>query len=232
MNVVNRFAAILGLALASVQAQAVDFSFTSGSAVSPALGNVYTATVSGLTISTTAWATTAPKSRFEAAALNLGSSGMGVCNAAEGAGCTGGTVSALDSSGANDLILFRFSGAVSLQSLTMLQSGGDSDLRMWAGTGTFSPSGLKINQLTGTATTYSNTSNVNGSRTVSLAAYTGSYDWLAISAFGKDRLADYVKLQSLTATPVAQPVPDAASWMTMLAGLGLVAFRVSRRPGT
>ena len=62
----------------------------------------------------------------------------------------------------------------------------------------------------------------------------GLYDWVAIAANATaiDRFADYAKLQSLTVNPVAQPVPDAATWMTMLAGLGLVGFRVSRRTPT
>lgn len=236
MNAFYRFAAVLGFALASAQAHAVDFSFTSGTVSAVALGNSYTATVNGVTLMASAWSSTGQANQFATAALTLTpGAGMGVCNSKEGVNCSSKNFTdALDNTGADDLILITFSQAVSLQSLSLQQYGGDSDLSLWAGNGAFSPAGLKASLLGGTATSYNNASNVNNIKTVSLAAYTGSYDWVAIAANATaiDRFADYARLQSLTVNPVAQPVPDAATWMTMLAGLGLVGFRVSRRTHT
>jgi len=229
MTLFNRFAALLGIALVSAQAHAVDVSFTSGAGLAQSYGNTYTTTVDGLTISASAWSSTARANQFGQAALTLTPGfGLGVCSSQEKANCTAKNFAdALGNKGADDLILFTFSSAVNLQSLSMLQFGGDSDLSIWAGAGAFSPAGLKAS-LIGTATLYDNISNVNTVKTVSLASFTGSYDWIAVAArIGQNN--DFAKLQSLTINPVAQPVPDAATWMTMLAGLGLVGFRVSRR---
>ena len=231
MNTFNRIAAVLGFALVSAQAQAVTFDFTAAG------GPSYTDSLTGLTVTASAWAETYKTGNiltFGAATLTPATDGLGVCNSKEGGCLSTNDKGALGNKPANELILFTFSGTVNLQSLAMLQIGTDSDLSLWAGTGTFSPAGLKASLLGGTATTYSNTSNVNNIKSVSLAAYTGSYDWLAIaaSATNKDKWGDLARLQSLTVNPVAQPVPEAATWMTMLAGLGLVGFRVSRRMQT
>lgn len=232
MTAFNRFAAVLGFALASTQAHAIDFSFTSGSLPSAVLGNSYTATVGGVTLTASAWGNTGLGKQFATAALTLTPGvGLGVCNSLEGVNCTG-NANALGNTNAVDLILFRFSQAVSLQSLNLQQYGGDSDLSLWAGSGAFSPAGLKASLLGGTTASYSNTSSVNDIKIVDLAtAYTGSYDWLAIAASvaNKDKFGDLARLQSLTINPVLQPVPDSATWMTMLAGLSLVGYRVSRR---
>lgn len=232
MTALNRFATALGFALVSAQAHAIDFSFTSGSVSAAGLGNSYTTTVGGVTLTASAWGSTGIGKQFATAALTLASgAGLGVCNSSEGVNCTG-NASALGNTNADDLILFTFSQAVSLQSLSLPQYGGDSDLSLWAGSGSFSPAGLKASLLGGSASTYSNTSSVNDIKTVSLAAaYPGTYDWLAIaaSATNKDKWGDLARLQSLTVNPVAQPVPESATWMTMLAGLGLIGFRVSQR---
>ena len=225
----NRFAAILGLALVSAQAQAVEFSLVSGAVSPEAYGNTYTATVDGLTLTASAWSSTGRRSAFETAELEIYPGfGMGVCNRDEGINCAGANYShALDNKGADDLILFSFSGAVSLKSLTMLQFGGDSDLSLWAGTGAIDLNGMTPTAL-GTANLYSNTSSTNTVKGVSLGAFTGTYDWLAVAArVGQNN--DFAKLQSLTITPVAQPVPEAETWVMLLAGVGLIGFAVRRR---
>jgi hypothetical protein len=228
----NRYSAILGFALASAQAQAVEFSFTLGA-------GTITDPLTGLTITSSAWSSTAA-GQFETAALSFATDGMGVYNPTENtntanananpiAGSNGNTADALgNKGGVNDLILFSFSSKVSLQTLTMLQFGGDSDLSLWAGTGSpFSPSGMTVGAL-GTATLFENASAANEIKSASLVTFTGTYDWLAVAA-RIGHTDDLAKLKSLTVTPVAQPVPDAATWMTMLAGLGLVGFAVNRR---
>ena len=216
MNAFNRYAAILGFALVSTHAQAVEFSFTSAGTI--------TDTLTGLTITSSAWSDTAAGNQFETATLSFATDGMGVYNRTENTNSQGqgNTADALgNKGGVNDLILFSFSSKVSLQSLTAYQVGRDSDLSLWAGSGTFSPDDM----------TYENTDTVAGIRTVDLSKFTGSYDWLAVAARIGEK-DDFAKLMSLSVTPVAQPVPDAATWMTMLAGLGLVGFAVKRRTRT
>lgn len=232
MNAFNRFAAILGLVLVSAQAQAVEFSLVSGAVPPEAYGNTYTTTLNGLTLTASAWSSTGRRSAFETAELEIYQGvGMGVCNRDEGIKCADKNYShALDNNGADDLILFSFSSAVSLKFLTMLQLEGDSDLSLWAGRGAISPGGMQAGAL-GTATLFGNTSSTNAIKSISLDTFTGTYDWLAVATrIGQKN--DFAMLQSLTIAPVTQPVPDAATWMTMLAGLGLVGFAVKRRTRT
>ena len=232
MNTLNRFSALLGFALVSAQAQAVTFDFTSGA------GSTYTDSVTGLTVTASAWAETYKTGNiltFGAATLTAATDGLGVCNSKEGGCLSTNDKGALGNKPANELILFTFSGTVNLQSLAMLQIGTDSDLSLWAGTGTFSPAGQAASSnFPGTTSgSYTNSNATIGVRIVT-PVIAGSYDWLAVAAdtASVDKVADLLKLQSLTVTPVAQPVPDAASWMTMLAGLGLVGFAVNRRTKT
>lgn len=223
MNAFNRYAAILGFALVSAHAQAVEFSFTSAGTI--------TDTSTGLTITSSAWSDTAAGNQFETATLSFATDGMGVYNRTEKpTPGQGNTADALGNSKGSDLVLFSFSSQVSLQSLTTYQVGKDSDLSLWAGSGTFSLDGMTSSAL-GTATLYENTDTVAGIRIVDLSTFTGSYDWLAVAARIGEK-DDFAKLTSLSVTPVAQPVPDAATWMTMLAGLGLVGFSVKRRART
>ena len=226
MNAFNRFAAILGFALVTAQAQAVDFSFTPApGALTQGSGNAYTYTdaVSGLTLTATAWLNANRAERFQAATLSMANDGLGVCT---GLNCTTGMLN--NTSSGSDMILFSFSSTVNLSSLSLQQFGSDSDLSVWAGTGnTFSPANKKPTKL-GTATLIENTDSVAGLRNVNLAAFAGSYDWIAVAA-RVGQFDDFAKLKSLTVSPVAQPVPDPATWMTMLAGLGLVGFAVNRR---
>lgn len=232
MTPFNRFAALLGIALISAPAHAIDFSFASGAGLTQSFGNAYTATVDDLTVTASAWSNTQRVKKFdqfEQAALTLTpGSGLGVCSSKEKVNCTAKNFAdALGNKQADELILFSFSSTVTLASLSMIQSGGDSDLSLWAGTGAFSPAGLTASGI-GPATLYDNTSAVDTVKIVSLASFTGNYDWIAVAA----RISqndDFAKLQSLTVNRVAQPVPETATWITMLAGLGLVGFRVSRR---
>lgn len=227
MNAFHRCAALLGIALVAAQAQAVDFSFAPASGtLTQGNGNSYSGTVNGLTITATAWSNANKAGKFQTATLNVANDGLGVCTSVH---CTTGMLD--NSSGSSDMILFSFSSAVNLQSLGLQQVGSDSDLSVWAGTGsTFSPNNKKPTKL-GTASLIDNSNAVAGFRTVGLAGFTGSYDWIAVAArIGQTN--DFALLKSLTVNPVAQPVPEAATWMTMLAGLGLVGFAVSRRTHT
>ena len=137
--------ALLGAALFSAQAAAVEFTFVSGNPAPEAFGNSYTQTLDGLTTTVTAWSTTGRGGRYQTAELEIYTGyGMGVCSRSEGVNCSSsGNMHALDNEGADDLILFRFSSAVQLDSLTLRQFGGDSDLSIWAGSGSLNLDGAE-----------------------------------------------------------------------------------------
>ncbi len=211
MNAFHRFSAILGIVLISVQAQAVDFSFISApGALTQGNGNTYTDTVSGLTLTATAWSNADHTQKLHAVTLGVDNAGMGVC---ADLSCTSNTLDngSGRSSAKGNGILFSFSSTVNLSSLSLQQFGRDSDLSVWAGTGSLSPAG-KGTTILGTATLIENTNPVAGIRVIDLASFTGSYDWIAVAArIGQNN--DLAKLQSLTVNPIAQPVPEAATWM-------------------
>ena len=223
--------ALLATVLLSTQAAATEFSFLAGNPAPEAFGNSFSQTLNGLTATATAVSTLGKKDAdpYETAELEIYSGiGMGVCNRSEGLNCSNsGNMHALDNEGGIDLILFRFSSSVRLNSLTLLQLGGDSDLSLWAGTGSQSLADLKTSSL-GRTTLADNTSRIDDIKTVNLSALTGTYDWLAISArlTHKD---DFALLRTLNVQTVATPVPEADSWTMLLAGLGLVGFAVRRR---
>lgn len=230
MRAFNRFAVILGLALAAAQAQAmqpVAFSLASSPSSNGTTPYTATDTATGLTITATAWSSPAGSSQFAQAALTVAADGMGVCNASE-LNCTPGNLGSLGNNAGNDLILFRFNAPVDLQGLSIGPIGGvKPSFSVWAGTSTLPADTLLANL--GTATQFSVAANQKNE--VPLKNYfTGYYDWFAVAALigGTNDLA---KLQSLTVkiNPQAQPVPEPDTWIMLLAGLGLVGFAVSRR---
>lgn len=221
--------AVLATVLLSTQAAATEFSFISGNPAPEAFGNSYTQTLDGLTTTVSAWATTGHGNRYETAELEIyGGYGMGVCNRDEGINCSSNSKThALDNDGAVDLVLFSFSKSVQLNNLTLLQFNGDSDLSLWAGTGSLSLAGVKSSILGG-ETLAANTSYLNTIKTVDLSSFVGTYDWLAVSA-SLLQANDFAKLRTLNVQAVATPVPEADTWTLLLAGLGLVGFAVRRR---
>ena len=218
---------LLATVLCSTQAAATEFSFVSGNPAD-AFGNSYSQTLDGLTTTATAWSTTEKSNRYETAELEIFSGfGMGVCNQDEGLNCSNANnMHALDNKGPNDLILFSFSSAVKLGNLSLQQFGGDSDLSLWAGSGSLALAGQKSNDL-GRATNF-NVSSIDAIKTVDLSAFTGSYDWLAVSA-RLTQANDFAKLRTLMVQAAVTPVPEADTWTMLLAGLGLVGFAVHRR---
>lgn len=232
MNVSNRFAAVLSVFLFSAQAHAVEFSLTSGALTPAAWGNTYSATAGALTLTASAWSSTGKHGAFETAALGLyGDAGLGVCNRDEGIQCVDNKLShALDNKGADDLILFSFSRATQLTSLTLAQFGGDSDLSLWAGTGPINLDGMLPGAL-GSASLINNASSAGTIKRVALdSAFSGSYSWFAVAA-RLDQADDFAMLRALTVEvpSVSMPVPEAETWTLLLAGLGLVWFAVRRR---
>lgn len=222
--------ALLGAALFSAQAAAVEFSYVTGNPAPEAFGNSYAQTQNGLTATATAWSTTGSGGRYQSAELEIYSGyGMGVCNRSEGINCSNANnMHALDNAGgATDLILFRFSTPVQFSHLTLQEFGRDSDLSLWAGTGPLQLDNLKPNNL-GHATLGTITSQVKDIKTVDLTGLAGTYDWLAVSA----RLAqsnDFAKLRTLYVEAVTSPVPEADTSALFLAGLGLTGLAARRR---
>jgi hypothetical protein len=221
--------ALLGAVLLSTQAAATDFSFVSGNPAPETFGNSYAQTLDGLTTTATAWSTTGHDGQFQTAELEIYSgAGMGVCNRNEGSNCSiNNNMHALDNKDGEDLILFRFSSSVRLTSLTLLQVSKDSDLSLWAGTGSQSLANLKPTNL-GFETVSNSDIWATETKTVDLSNFVGTYDWLAVSA----RLAqkdDFALLRTLNVQAVATPVPEANNSAMLLAGLGLVGFAVRRR---
>lgn len=221
---------LLATVLFSTQAAATEFTFVSGNPAD-AFGNSYSQTLDGLTTTATAWSTTGKGGRYETAELEIFSGfGMGVCNREEGLNCSNANnMHALDNRGSTDLVLFSFSNAVTLGNLSLQQFGGDSDLSLWAGSGSLVLAGQKSNDL-GRALTAINVSRIDTLKTVDLAAFTGTYDWLAVSA-RLTQANDFAKLRTLTVQAAVTPVPEADTWTMLLAGLGLVGFAVHRRSG-
>ncbi len=221
MNTLSKLTATFSLALLSTYAQAggshhgtpkptvTTYSFTSGTVGPEEFGNSLVQVLDGVTLTTTAWSTTGSGNTFRTAELEIYSGyGMGVCNRNEGVNCSDtNSAHALDNNGADDLILFSFSGPVQLDSLSLMQFGGDSDLSVWAGTGSINPNGLTPAAL-GTATLIGGNYS-NGTRSIDLGSVLGgNYTWLAVAArIGSDN--DYAKLRSLTVDPVTAPIPEA-----------------------
>ena len=236
MNAFNRFAALAGIALVSAQAHAVQpvtFDFTSATIS----GNTYTATnaATGLKITGSAWSSATGTSAFTAATLSGAANGLGVCNSGETGCLPSNALGALGNNAGSDMILFSFNAPVSLRALTIGQFAGvSSDLNMWAGTGTLAANTLPASL--GTAASFSIAASNQAGNIVDVKiskAFKADYDWIAVSA-QLGAINDLAKLRALTVqiNPQTQPVPDAATWMTMLAGLGLVGFRVNRRTRT
>ena len=230
MTAFNRIIAILGLVLASTQAQAVpiSFSFVSGlGTLTQGSGNSYTYTdpTSGVALTATGWWTQFKANRslnFTAATLTSDPSyGLGVCSG------TCATTTLDNASGGSGMILFSFSAPVSLQTLNLQQFNFDSDLSVWAGTGALKASSTSPSKL-GISTEFSNTNAIPGSRSINLTSFSGTYNWIAVAA-SIGQIDDFAKLTSLTVATPTTPVPETATWVTMLAGVGLVGFRVRRR---
>lgn len=128
---------------------------------------------------------------------------------------------------AGNQILFSFSTPVSLKNLTVESSGGTS-LRMSA----VDTLGATVGPITQTTDSKKSTVSLNLNN-----VFSDYYNQFAVTNFikatsGFDKLQSLKVMTNSNINPVAQPVPDAATWMTMLAGLGLVGFAVKRRTRT
>jgi hypothetical protein len=101
------------------------------------LGNVYTLTVGGVTITMTAFNIGANGgTTFQTAKLTPYSEGLGVCNSGELSNCGSDPQHRVDNSGSNDFVLFQFSTPVDVTSVTLVASAyngsyRDTDANYW-----------------------------------------------------------------------------------------------------
>jgi len=220
----------LGLAfLASAHAGPITFSNTSGNLGQGTVGNNITQTVSGETVTATAWSVTGNGgTTFQTAALGQYSGlGLGVCNVDELA-ATGGCQSPqheVDDSGQFDFVLFHFSSPVTAVSIVIDPvCDCNTDASYIAGNN-LSPSGDTLAQL-GTFTT-NNETTPDVTRTITISGLNDVNSLLfGASILGND---NYFKIQSITVTEGASAasVPEPATFG--LAGVALIGLALVGR---
>lgn len=120
------------VAVSPAYADPVTWNLT-GSGGEGSWGNVRTFLMGGVTVTATAWGYTYGSSdnALQSAALGQWSTGLGVCNRQEGLSC-GSPSHQVDNVGADDFVLFTFSTAVDITSLTIDPYGTwDRDVSYW-----------------------------------------------------------------------------------------------------
>jgi hypothetical protein len=215
----------LGLALAiapAMHAAPVIFSYTASGSVSGVVGNSIVQTVSGETVTATAWAAAQTAgATFQAAALDdyAGAGfGLGVCTAAQLASTCNAPFHEVNDSAQYDFVLFTFSQAVNTVAITVNPvCNCFTDDSYFVGTG--SPSGKTLAGLGTETTSDGNAQNVQ--RVITISGLNGATSLL----FGTstDESNNYFKIGGLSATVAA---PEPASFG--LAGLALIGLGVMR----
>jgi len=214
----------------SLLAAPITFDFTSGGTNSGSgYGNVRTFTVSGVTVTATAWSLTGNfGTTFESSQLGQFSTGLGVCSRAEGTNCDSPNHQ-VDNVGHYDFVLFQFTSPVDFYSVTIdpfAPSTADRDVSFWVGNFGSPLTGLNTS---GFGTQY----NVNNPASLSpITVDLGSPDpvgkaMLFGASFGQGDLDDYFKITNLS---VGNEVPEPGTYALMvlgLAGLGL-AYQVKK----
>jgi hypothetical protein len=191
-----------------------------------ASGDVFSQTLSGVTLTATAWNAIDSTSSFNPAELFKSGSapsfiGLGVCNSGEGIHTTGlvnctNTEGYLDNSGSLDLILFVFGTPMDPSQITLNTSiHAGTDTQWWYSNYT-TLAGLNLAALGAPSGTSSSTTiNLTGVQSVR------SIIFAAASAQSNDG----VKVTSLSVQ--ASPVPEPATFG--LAGLSLLGLGLIRR---
>lgn len=252
---------VLATALCATPAMAgtIAWDFT-GSNSSGSFGNTRTFTSGGITITATAWGFTwgSGNTALESAALGQWSTGLGVCDRAEGSGCSDPSHQ-VDNEGYDNFVLFQFSAPVDITTVTIDPYGTwDRDVSYWAGNvvGTLNLDGKTYANLAalgfgsrvdddGTTSSSSRNVAISGGAVNALlfgaqvggqdpTSYTyncGSYQHPR-TCTGTDYSYDYFKISGLNATtvppPDTNPVPEPGTVVLLGTGVAALAVRYRR----
>lgn len=240
MRQMTMMVAAAGMALASVAAtpaMAAEYllNLTSNS---NALTNYndYSFQLDGQTIKVraTAWSTNSSNTTVQTATLGNYSSGLGVLNTADGNGS--GNTHTIDNQNGQDFIVFQFSSAVQLSSITttpynVSNLGTDSDASVrWGNVSkawnqSLGFDGQSVNAI---ANILSGQQDLLGSNAKQTRAVNGQASnlWLVAAKNLDNSKVDGFKLGAVT---VKSAVPEPATWMMMIGGFALVGSAMRRR---
>ncbi len=202
--------AVLALGLIS-SASAATFSFGGGAGDGVGTNTMnFSSTPVGTTVSVTAW-TTSNQSTFSQVSVGQYSGGLGVKNSS-------GDAHTVDNSGNIDMLLFAFSGPVTLTNLSIGYVSGDSDFKYWVGNTN------NVATLFGSSGTV-----VNGGSNPASYGISGGGNYLLVSAKPGD-WNDSFKLSGLTFTTNSNipGTPDAGSTLAIF-GLALAGLAAAKR---
>jgi len=220
----------LGLVLApAVRATSIPFSYTTTNLGQGSGTNHITETVSGETVTATAWSTTgASGSVFQTATLGQYSGlGLGVCNQVELAtaktGCTYPQHEVDDNGGQFDFVLFTFTTPVTSVTFNIVPVfPSDTNASYWAGNG-INP-GIETLASLGSVTN-SNETTTDTARSITITGLGNGVNSVLFGA-SLSGTANYFKISSLSVTE-ATAAPEPATFG--LAGIALIGFGVVRR---
>lgn len=219
------------LACAGMPAATINWNFAGNGGT---LGPSTTFTSGGVTATVSAWGLTASgNTRFAAGTLGQWSTGLGVCNAAEGSSCSD-PAHQVDNAAEIDFVLIRFSAPIDPISIFIdPYNSWDRDISYYTGNiATGNLAGLGLSDLSGLgfgAQQNDNSTVSSSGRTVNLTSGYVNAILIAPSIANSDGSVDRFKFKSLTGdfrTP-GNEVPEPSTFALM--GVGLVAAGMMRR---